>query len=382
MNKVRVEVFYQDNALQSIRIDHYEMEGLVAIENKTIPEWFMPASGRASWKGLKEKLESQSRKKGELCFIFNGPEEEKAIFQKCIQENKLGRMADELEIEETALEYLEIAQHCWQHGDDEGTLRAYEIAAKWYHMAEAEFVLGDYCERVLGDNENAVQWFRKAAKQGYTDAEYRYGKCLENGTAVPESKTDTAVSWYQKAAAQGQKDAAQELELRRQAQIEAERRKQAEEAERQRIAKEEAERRRRAEEEARAKKKELIIPVNVPSSETVETPFKPDYISLQKAAETGRDKKYKNKTSLEKAAFWNEVAQNAKESRQAVDKKAEEACANIWCSRKAQREIRKSAANTKMMTGTVQLVAELVSSVYESIGCEEEKMLENMEIIE
>lgn len=209
-------------------------------------------------------------------------------------------MADELEIEEAAWEYLEIAQHCGQHGDDEGTLRAYEIAAKWYHMAEAEFVLGDYCERVLGDNENAVQWFRKAAKQGYTDAEYRYGKCLENGTAVPESKTDTAVSWYQKAAAQGQKDAAQELELRRQAQIEAERRKQAEEAERQRIAKEEAERRRRAEEEARAKKKELIIPVNVPSSETVETPFKPDYISLQKAAETGRDKKYKNKTSLEK----------------------------------------------------------------------------------
>ena len=245
MNKVRVEVFYQDNALQSIRIDHYEMEGLVAIENKTIPEWFMPASGRASWKGLKEELESQSRNEGELCFIFNGPEEEKAIFQKCIQENKLGRMADELEIEEAAWEYLEIAQHCWQHGDDEGTLRAYEIAAKWYHMAEAEFVLGDYCERVLGDNENAVQWFRKAAKQGYTDAEYRYGKCLENGTAVPESKADTAVSWYQKAAAQGQKDAAQELELRRQAQIEAERRRQAEEAERQRIAKEETERRRR-----------------------------------------------------------------------------------------------------------------------------------------
>ena len=79
----------------------------------------MPASGRASWKGLKEELESQSRKEGELCFIFNGPEEEKAIFQKCIQENKLGRMADELEIEEAALEYLEIAQHCWQHGDDE-----------------------------------------------------------------------------------------------------------------------------------------------------------------------------------------------------------------------------------------------------------------------
>ena len=33
MNKVRVEVFYQDNALQSIRIDKCEMEGLTAIEN-------------------------------------------------------------------------------------------------------------------------------------------------------------------------------------------------------------------------------------------------------------------------------------------------------------------------------------------------------------
>lgn len=60
MNKVRVEVFYQDNALQSIRINHNEMEGLVAIENKTIPEWFMPASGRASWKGLKEELIEQT----------------------------------------------------------------------------------------------------------------------------------------------------------------------------------------------------------------------------------------------------------------------------------------------------------------------------------
>ena len=202
MNKVRVEVFYQDNALQSIRIDHYEMEGLVAIENKTIPEWFMPASGRASWKGLKEELESQSRKEGELCFIFNGPEEEKAIFQKCIQENKLGRMADELEIEEAALEYLEIAQHCWQHGDDEGTLRAYEIAAKWYHMAEAEFVLGDYCERVLGDNENAVQWFRKAAEQGLDSAQYHLGRCYEGGKGVTKDLTKAA-EWYQKAAEQG-----------------------------------------------------------------------------------------------------------------------------------------------------------------------------------
>ncbi len=367
MNKVRVEVFYQDNALQSIRIDHYEMEGLVAIENKTIPEWFMPASGRASWKGLKEELESQSRNEGELCFIFNGPEEEQAVFQKCIQENKLGRMADELEIEEAAWEYLEIAQHCWQHGDDEGTLRAYEIAAKWYHMAEAEFVLGDYCERVLGDNENAVQWFRKAAKQGYTDAEYRYGKCLENGTAVPESKADTAVSWYQKAAAQGQKDAVQELELRRQAQIEAERRKQAEEAERQRIAKEEAERRRRAEEEAkleRTTKTEVVTRANARVSEIVGTPVKIKHVSLKEAAETGRDKKYKDKTFVEKAALWNEAA---------------EAAAKI-ADNNVKLGNRKTARKIRVAAGVVQLAAALASETSQILFSVDDQLMENMEI--
>lgn len=90
MNKVRVEVFYQDNALQSIRIDHYEMEGLVAIENKTIPEWFMPASGRASWKGLKEELESQSRKEGALLY-FQWPGRGKSNFSEVHSRKQTGQ---------------------------------------------------------------------------------------------------------------------------------------------------------------------------------------------------------------------------------------------------------------------------------------------------
>lgn len=85
MNKVRVEVFYQDNALQSIRIDHYEMEGLVAIENKTIPEWFMPASGRASWKGLKEELESQSRKEGSSALFSMARKRKKQFFRSAFK---------------------------------------------------------------------------------------------------------------------------------------------------------------------------------------------------------------------------------------------------------------------------------------------------------
>ncbi len=56
MNKVRVEVFYQDNALQSIRIDKCEMEGLTAIENKPIPmvyACFGPCQLEGSWRRSK-----------------------------------------------------------------------------------------------------------------------------------------------------------------------------------------------------------------------------------------------------------------------------------------------------------------------------------------
>ena len=81
MNKVQVEVFYQDNALQSIRIDHYEMEGLVAIENKTIPEWFMPASGRASWKGLKEELENKAGTRESSALFSMGQKRNRRLFR-------------------------------------------------------------------------------------------------------------------------------------------------------------------------------------------------------------------------------------------------------------------------------------------------------------
>ena len=55
MNKVRVEVFYQDNALQSIRIDKCEMEGLTAIENKPIPRMVYACFGPCQLEGYLAK---------------------------------------------------------------------------------------------------------------------------------------------------------------------------------------------------------------------------------------------------------------------------------------------------------------------------------------
>ena len=135
----------------------------------------------------------------------------------------MGRMAELSEIEKTAQEYMEIAEQQEAIGDSRGAMQAYCIAADWYHLARAEFVYGNYCANTLCDMDAAARYYGRAAQQGYADAQYRYGKCLENGTGVPKNAGE-AVIWYQKAAAQGQEDASQELEQRKRAREEAQKR--------------------------------------------------------------------------------------------------------------------------------------------------------------
>ena len=56
----------------------------------------------------------------------------------------------------------------------------------------------------------AVEWWIKAAEQGYSKAQYNLGRCHENGYGVPKSYKK-AVKWYTKAAEQGHTDAQCEL---------------------------------------------------------------------------------------------------------------------------------------------------------------------------
>lgn len=225
MSVVKVEIFYKDG-LRSICINHREMEGTAILKDKPIAEWFGPISGRASWKGLQEEIEEQDesgRMEKTYCFIFHGPEELRQRFQENISSSKIGRMTEPSEVEETAREYMEIAEQHEQVGDIRGAMQAYYIAADWYHLTKAEFVYGNYCANILCDMDAAVKYYGRAAQQGYADAQYRYGKCLEDGTSVLKNEEE-AVVWYQKAAAQGQQDALRELEQRRQIQEEAQRR--------------------------------------------------------------------------------------------------------------------------------------------------------------
>ena len=60
-----------------------------------------------------------------------------------------------------------------------------------------------YCGWGVEENNiKAVEWFTKAAEQGYDKAQFMLGSCYYNGVAVEEDK-NKAVEWYQKAAEQG-----------------------------------------------------------------------------------------------------------------------------------------------------------------------------------
>ena len=60
------------------------------------------------------------------------------------------------------------------------------------------------------DYAQAVQWFRKAAHQGFAAAQYNLGLLYDNGQGVPQDYVQ-AVQWYRKAADQENGDAQNNL---------------------------------------------------------------------------------------------------------------------------------------------------------------------------
>lgn len=95
------------------------------------------------------------------------------------------------------------------HG--EGVPTDYTEAAKWYRQAadqrysEAQFNLA-VCyakgEGVPQDDTEAMKWYRKAAEQGITRAQLIVGRRYAEGQGVPQDDAEAA-RWYRKAAEQG-----------------------------------------------------------------------------------------------------------------------------------------------------------------------------------
>ena len=69
-----------------------------------------------------------------------------------------------------------------------------EASKDYFKRGESAFNSKNYTE--------AVKWYRKAAEQGYAEAQYIYGRCCLDGTGIAKNPSE-GVKWLLKAAEQG-----------------------------------------------------------------------------------------------------------------------------------------------------------------------------------
>ncbi len=98
-----------------------------------------------------------------------------------------------------------------RYTNGKGVPRDYVQAVEWYRKAAeqgfttAQFNLASMYQSGQGvpkDLGQAVVWYRKAAAQGYANAQSNLGFMYQNGLGV-EKDSGQAVAWYSKAAEQG-----------------------------------------------------------------------------------------------------------------------------------------------------------------------------------
>ena len=101
----------------------------------------------------------------------------------------------------------------------QGAHQDYAEAARWYRKAadqgyaEAQNNLGAMYGNGHGvhqDDAEAVKWYRQAAEQGHAEAQYNLGSMYHNGDGVREDYAE-ALRWYRQAAEQGNASAQHNL---------------------------------------------------------------------------------------------------------------------------------------------------------------------------
>ena len=110
----------------------------------------------------------------------------------------------------------------WMYENGKEVSQDYAEAAKWYRKAaeqgnsDAQFKLGvmyDNGKGVPQDYVEAAKWYRKAAEQGVIAAQYNLGLMYSNGQGLPQDDAE-ADKWYRKAAEQGSPEAQYNLGVR------------------------------------------------------------------------------------------------------------------------------------------------------------------------
>ena len=99
----------------------------------------------------------------------------------------------------------------YQRGDYTNAARILRRLANQGESAQNDLGLAyHYGQGVQQDDSEAVKWFRKAADQGYADAEFYLGRSYEGGVGVPRNYAE-AVKWFGKAADQGHANAQNDI---------------------------------------------------------------------------------------------------------------------------------------------------------------------------
>lgn len=84
-NVVRVDVYY-GRKLEDVEVDGEKLD-ISAIQEKPVRDWFEESNGRDGWKGLIPEIFDRVLDEGaKPVFYFNGPVEEKRIFENCLRE--------------------------------------------------------------------------------------------------------------------------------------------------------------------------------------------------------------------------------------------------------------------------------------------------------
>ena len=206
MSKIQVEVRFTDK-LESIRVGGQDMEIQNAIKTKSIEEWFEPAAGRVNWDGLGAEIKAMGfsdEKNAVYSFQFNGPEDKKQEFMKCVRDHGLGEEAQQETQEETEQDYLQDASDFQQVGNAEMAFQRYMVAASDYGHPEAQLEVARCYQNGIGvakNAENAVVWYKKAAEQGNAEAQCALGECYYQARGV-EKDDKEARRWYEAAATQ------------------------------------------------------------------------------------------------------------------------------------------------------------------------------------
>jgi hypothetical protein len=128
-----------------------------------------------------------------------------------------------------AAEGSAVAQYlvAFMYANAQGVTQDDAEAVKWYRRAaeqgyaDAQHNLGAEAQYSLGvmyvhgrgvpqDDAEAVKWYRRAAEQGQADAQHSLGVMYGKGRGVPQDDAE-AVKWYRRAAEQGYADAQHNL---------------------------------------------------------------------------------------------------------------------------------------------------------------------------